>query len=124
VKEKLNFPGVPVYMNGRNYYIPSLSTRQYRENASVLENPPVPEDGEKSASYVARATEAMLPIIGIAMRRNYPDVTNDQLEDWLDGSTLMTAWQATQNASGMTPVTEGEDLPAAAELIGSASTAQ
>ena len=38
MKEKLKFPGVPIYMNGRNYFVPSLSTRQYRENQAA---PPV-----------------------------------------------------------------------------------
>ena len=120
-KEKLNFPGVPVYMNGRNYFIPSLSVRQYRENASSLESALEAREGETAAAFVSRVAAATIPVIGIALRRNYPDVTDDQLDDWLDSATLIQAWKATQNASGMTPVTEGEDLPAV-EPTGAAST--
>ena len=122
MKEKLKFPGVPVYMNGRNYYIPSLSTRQYRENASTLEKPPLQAEGESPISFVGRLGDELVPIIGIAIRRNYPEVSDDDLADWLDGTTLMTAWQATQNASGMTPVTEGEELPAPEVPTGPVST--
>lgn len=119
---RLNFPGIPVYMNGRNYCIPSLSTRQYRDFQSILEDPPAPAEGEKAAAYLVRVAEAFIPVIGTAIRRNYPEVTNDDLADWLDGTTLMEAWKATQGASGMKPVTEGEAPPATAEPTGAGST--
>lgn len=105
---KLNFPGVPVYMNGQNYYIPSLSTRQFRENAKVLSTLPTQAEGETAVDYALRVQDAILPVVVIAIQRNYPDVTLDNLLDWLDNSTLMDAWRATQSASGMTPVNEGE----------------
>jgi hypothetical protein len=120
--ERLKFPGVPVYMNGRNYAIPSLSTRQYRDFQSILENPPAPDEGEKAAAYLVRVADAFIPVIGTAIRRNYPEVTDDELADWLDGTTLMEAWKATQGASGMKPVTEGEEAPATAEPTGDGST--
>lgn len=120
---KLNFPGVPVYMNGRNYFIPSLSTRQYQDNQQLLENLPDRAEGESPIGYGIKLHQLTMPLIGLAMRRNYPDVSDEQLADWIDGNTFMIAWQATQSASGMKPVTEGEDLPTAMEPTGTGSTA-
>ncbi len=99
---KLNFPGVPVYMNGQNYYIPSLSTRGMIANYDKL-TAQAPEGAAPFESF-----GRLLPIIGEAIRRNYPDVTDEQLGDWLDLHTFPIAIKAVQDASGMTPVTEGE----------------
>jgi hypothetical protein len=99
---KLKYPGVPVYMNGQNYFIPSLSTRDFRENYALLTEEPA-ADAAPTAAF-----DRYIPIILLAVQRNYPDVTRDQLEEWLDLFTFRQAIAAVQNASGMTPVTEGE----------------
>jgi hypothetical protein len=119
---RLRFPGVPVYMNGRNYFIPSLSTRQFREHAAVLEQNLDPKEGESAPAYIGRISQSILPVILLAIQRNYPDITVEDLEDWLDAKTMLDSWKATQNASGMTPVTEGEDLPTATEQTGTGPT--
>lgn len=102
---KLNFVGVPVYMNGQNYYIPSLSTRDFRAKYDVLTQ--AQSDAESSRSALD-TFDTYIPIIGVAIRRNYPDVTDEQLEEWLDLHTFRIAIKAVQDASGMTPVSEGE----------------
>ena len=99
---KLNFPGVPVYMNGQNYYIPSLSTRDFRASYETLTAEPAAD------ASPLEGFERFIPIIGLAARRNYPDLTDEQLGDWLDLYTFPLAVKAVQSASGMTPVTEGE----------------
>lgn len=98
---QLKFLGVAVYMNGQNYYIPSLSTRDYKRFEPVLTEP---IDREKPLDTF----EKYLPIIGAAMRRNYPDVTDDMLGEWLDLRTFNLAMQAVHAASGMTAVSSGE----------------
>jgi len=120
---KLKFQGVPVYMNGQNYFIPSISTRQYRENQQALEGSLDQREGETVIAYAIRVQEAAVPIIGLALRRNYPEITDDMLWDWLDAHTFNLAWRATQNASGMTPVTEGEEQPTVSQPTGTGSTA-
>ena len=99
---KLNFPGVPVYMNGRKYYIPSLSTRDFTTNYDML------TVGEAEGEKPTVGFERFIPIIGLAVRRNYPDVTDAMLDDWLDLYTFPLAIKAVQSASGMTPVTDAE----------------
>lgn len=98
---KLRYPGVPVYFNGQNYYIPSLSTRDFRAN----------EEKIASASSEAKATETWeryIPIIGLAIRRNYPEMSDELLEEYLDLHTFNEAYKACLNASGARPVAEGE----------------
>ncbi len=100
--QKLKYLGVPVYMNGQNYYIPSLSTRDFREHYDAMVSPAA-EDARPEANF-----DRYLPIIGLAIRRNYPDVTDAMLADWLDLHTFGLAVRAVQNASGLQPVPEGE----------------
>jgi len=99
---KLNFRGVPVYMNGQNYYIPSLSTRQYQENQTFL-TAGVPDDTppEKVVTW-------FYPLILLAVQRNYPDVTMENLLDWLDAGSAKEAVQAVTGQSKLEGVTEGE----------------
>lgn len=100
---KLNFLGVPVFLNGQNYYIPSLAYGDLEANYDVLISG-ADSQGHEGFEYVKK----VIPIIGLAVRRNYPDVTDEQLLGWLDATTLPLAIKALQNASGLTPVSEGE----------------
>jgi hypothetical protein len=107
---KLNFVGVPVYLNGRNYYVPSLAYPDFKANYALLTTaPPNEMSGDEMFAYF----EARIPVIGMAVRRNYPEVTDEQLTGWLDMNTLLPAIQAVAASSGIKPVSEGEDQPAA-----------
>jgi hypothetical protein len=98
---QLKFLGVPVYMNGQNYYIPSLATKDFREHEATLSE-------VVAGETVVAMFDRFIPIIGLAIRRNYPEVTNENLEDWLDLHTFKLAIKAVQDASGMEPVSAGE----------------
>lgn len=99
--QQLKFLGVPVYMNGQNYYIPSLSTKDFRAHEADLTKV---VEGETAVG----AMDRFIPIIGLAIRRNYPDVTDDNLGEWLDLLTFKLAIRATQDASGVEAVSSGE----------------
>jgi hypothetical protein len=99
---KLKYLGVPVYMNGQNYYIPSLSTRDFKANYELLTTPAA-DDEKPGASF-----DRYIPVILLAVQRNYPEVTLGDLEDWLDLHTFREAIQAVQAAAGLKPVSEGE----------------
>jgi hypothetical protein len=103
VSTKLKYLGVPVFFNGQNYYIPSLGYQDFKQNYEFLTSTP-DVDGPKLFEYF----DTLVPIIGKAIRRNYPEVTDEQLTDWLDMTTLPLATKAVQAASGITPVSEGE----------------
>jgi hypothetical protein len=101
--QKLKYLGVPVFLDGQNYYIPSLSYRDFKANYDFLTSLP-DLDGAKLFDYY----DALIPVIGLAVRRNYSDVTDEQLTGWLDMNTLPLISKAMQGASGMAPVAEGE----------------
>ena|ERR1700744_1243715 len=99
--QQLKYLGVPIFMNGKNYYMPSLSTRDFRAHEqSLLKN----IEGET----VSQQFERFIPIIGLAVRRNYPEVTDEMLEEWLDMHTFKLAIKIMQDVSGVVPVSEGE----------------
>jgi hypothetical protein len=100
--QKLKYLGLPVYMNSQNYYFPSLSVVDFRSNYELLTSP-TPE-GAGPLENFAR----LLPVIGLAVRRNYPEVTDGNLAEWLDLTTFKAAIQAVMVVSGIEPVSEGE----------------
>jgi len=102
MSQKLKFLGVPVYLNGQNYYVPSLSTRDFKLNYEKLTTE-LPAD-----TTFPQLFDHYAPIILLAVNRNYPDFTLEQLDEWSDSNTLKQLIAAVQGASRMTPVAEGE----------------
>ena len=98
---KLKYPGVPVRFNGQNYYIPSLSMRDFRANAEKIAN-------AHQGAAVTDTWDEYLPIVGLAIRRNYPEISDEFLEEHLDLYTFNEAYKACLSASGTQPVGEGE----------------
>jgi hypothetical protein len=117
-QEETPFRGVPVFMGGREYIVPSLSTRQFRDNYKLLTRP-IEGDTEQT---IADAFASYIPLIGLAIRRNYPDVTDDALWDLLDLSTFKVVMAAIQSASGLRTVKTGEAGPVASQSTGDGST--
>lgn len=116
--QETKFRGVPVYMGGREYIVPSLSTRQFRQHYKLLTEP-VSGQGE---DLVHNTYERFIPLIGMAMRRNYPEINDDDLYDLLDLETFREVVAAIQNASGLRTVREGEAVPVARTSTGESST--
>ncbi len=99
---KPKYDGASVYMDGKEWIVPALSLRQFRDNYQTLAVP-----FKMSDDYAAFLKER-LPIALAAMQRNYPDLTEEQLLDMLDLKTFLDVWRAIQNASGLRPVAPGE----------------
>lgn len=107
-----NYPGVPFRLNGQEYVIPALSLRQFQENYEKLTQSIAIDTSSQES--VKAAFEKYVPIIGMALRRNYPEIKDEQLLDLLDLQSFGDALRAVQGASGMKPVTgSGEAAPAA-----------
>lgn len=105
------YRGVPVYFDGREWVVPPLSVRQFRDNLALLIEPVGEVSGENALSRMTK----FVPVIGMALRRNYPDVTDDYLLDALDIITFTATMKAVQAASGMKAARPGEAQPAAAQ---------
>lgn len=108
--EQVKFKGVPFFLNGREYIVPSLSLRQVRENDALLSQ----SHEAKDADGIAKLMDLYVPIIGMALRRNYPEVTDGELMEWLDLGNFGEAIRIVQSASGYERVAKlGEEAPAA-----------
>lgn len=105
--EPVKFAGVAVFMNGKNWIVPSLSVRQFKDNVKFLTK----DFGEVSAENFGEKVDELIPVILLALKRNYPDITADDLLDMLDLSTLPLVVQAVAAASGMKKVAPGEPQP-------------
>jgi hypothetical protein len=105
------YRGVSVEIAGQEWVVPPLSVRQFRDNVKMLIEPV----GEVTAENIVDRMDKFVPVIGMAMRRNYPDITDDFLFDALDLSTFATVLIAVQTASGMKVGKPGEAPPVAAK---------
>ena len=96
------FSGIPFLLNGERRIVPALSLKQFRENLAVL-TADIPA-GEGLDAQVDR----FMPVILLAVQRNYPDITLENLNDWLDMSNFREMYLAVQGASGLKAVAPGE----------------
>ncbi len=102
-KEPL-IPGVEVNLAGVDYTVPAITFEQVQGHDALINE----INGEiESANAQNRAPlkilAKMLPIVGDAIRRNYPDLTDEKLGSIVDMRNLRALYRA---ALGV------EDLPA------------
>lgn len=102
---KPRFRGVVVKLGGQKYILPSLSWEQFEEHYDALV---APVTGE-GAAVVREQLRTYGPIIGDALRRNYPGVTDEQLRGYIDLSNIADLIMAVQGVSGMETVEPGEE---------------
>ena len=106
--DKPKYDGVAVYMDGREWIVPALSLRQFREHYVNLFLDPKVTPENYHEFLIAR-----IPVILAALQRNYPDVTEEQLLDMIDLRTFIMLMGAIQDRSGLRPAPPGEERPVA-----------
>lgn len=111
--EDVKFRGAPLFMNGKEYIIPSLSLKQVEENYDKLSSAgtALENSAEDPARTVLDTFKTYIPIILMAVQRNYPEVTEANLWDWLDLSNFSEALVIVQSRSGFKAQKSGEALP-------------
>lgn len=107
--EETKYRGIAVVLGTREYIVPSLSVRQYREHRELLSKP----IEAKTDSEVLDVFDRYLPLIGVALRRNYPELSDDDLLDLLDLGNFREVLAAISGASGLQAVKAGEAAPVA-----------
>ena len=95
------YSGQKVYMGGETWVVPPLSLRQLRENYETIVTP-------VTSGSIEDVIVSRLPIILMAMQRNYPDLTEDKLLDMLDANTLLPTFFAVAGGSGLEAAKPGE----------------
>lgn len=99
--------GLPITLGGQAWTMPSLSARaarQYWPRIAAMERG---EEGDPLGLVAA--------LVGACLRRNYPEVTDEQVADWIDmdnfeelsikvfGRGSFARWAASQAAAGNVP---------------------
>jgi purine nucleoside permease len=104
MQEEVKYHGVPVFMDGREWIVPALGVKQFKEHHKAL----TADMGELTAENFINKLDQTLPIIAAALRRNYPDITIDKLEEMVDMATFPILLKAIAAASGMRVAAPGE----------------
>lgn len=126
--------GTIVRLAGEEYLIPPLSFKMVKKWQPIIDKfrkterpPPDGETPEQEMARVAENTkiaeergERMIDIILDAMKRNYPELTRDALEDLCDMQSTNAAYRASLGIAGETkplPTTNQAPTPATAEAV-------
>jgi hypothetical protein len=105
------YEGTDIFMNGKVWTVPGLSVRQFRKFYPILaKSMQLPADAsiEQQTQAINESLDERLPAILSAFQRNYPDLTQDQLEDMLDAANVVPIVQAVSKGSGLRPAKPGE----------------
>jgi hypothetical protein len=112
-------PGVRLAMGGREWTVPPLTLGQLRRLEGLLN---VMRGINGRGNFMDEGTiDAVVAIVGAALRRNYPEVDDDQVADLLDLGNAGTVLAAVLISSGLRERPSGpEDQAARAD--GTSST--
>jgi len=112
--EEVKYKGVPFFMNGKDYIVPSLSLKQVEENYGYLAGAASALEGsvDDTSKTIVDTFKMYVPVIGQAIRRNYPEVTDENLWEWLDIGNFSEVLLIVQSQSGFKTAKTGEALPA------------
>lgn len=88
--------GVTIRLGRRDFVVPPLNLRAVRKVEKLL---PVLEGRPGEVSFLDAAVE----VLHLAILRNYPEVTRDEVEDMVDLGNLPRLIEAVMNVSGFGP---------------------
>ncbi len=91
-------PGVAVAMGGQDWVVPPLTLGQLRRLM-----PKVRQLTEIGASMGETQIAVLVDIVTAALQRNYPEMTTDQVENFLDLGNASVVLNAVLTGSGLKP---------------------
>jgi hypothetical protein len=96
--EKELVPGVEIELAGKKYILPPLTAGQLRKGilAKMKENDELVDKGQYYEALNVKSA-----IIAEALRRNYPHITDEDVEDMLDLRNYEKAWEVILGGSGL-----------------------
>jgi hypothetical protein len=96
--------GVALVLGGVELLVPALSLGAFKRLGPKLAALETTSDRVAQLSVMVEAVHA-------ALRRNYPDMTLDQVDDMIDLRNIEAVFQAVLAQSGATPRAPGEGTP-------------
>lgn len=98
-KGNVKYQGTAITIGEREYIVPPLNFRQLEDFHDDLEKMRAIKDGGTDSFASIAST---VPIVHAAIRRNYPDLTIDELRDSLDLHNYREVIAAVMGVSGIT----------------------
>jgi hypothetical protein len=104
-----NIPGVAMNLGGIDFVLAPLGLRLIRESqAKTKELQKKAAEGiDVDSEYYALNIDSVFE----SLRRNYPEITRDEVESLIDAGNLPDCVNAIMGASGLKKVTPGELKP-------------
>ena len=93
----MNIPGVKLNLGGRDYIVPPLNFKSLKTIRPKLKELTaatgmIPDEGQ---------LETVIDVVQLALQRNYPSITREELEDAVDLDNLKEIIQAIMGISGL-----------------------
>lgn len=95
--DAVKFEGTAVMMGGREFVAPPLSFGQIKRLKPVLEGL---DAAQKNGGFNLDAIDGMVQVVHMALSRNYPDLTTEEVEEMLDTANVMKVFAAIMGVSG------------------------
>lgn len=89
-------PGRDITLSGKVYTIPPLSLGALQRFQKQLAN--------YTGGIDPETVQLTIDVATAALKRNYPDITADQVADMIDLGNIQEVFMAVMNVSGMAPV--------------------
>jgi hypothetical protein len=96
-------PGVTIAMGGRDWIVPPLTLGQLRRLG-----PELGRITSRAGMLDGETISAVVKIVAAALRRNYPDIAEDAVEEMLDLGNAAAVLEAVLTGSGLRRAAPGE----------------
>jgi hypothetical protein len=107
--EQVKNPGTAVVMDGREWIVPALGVMDFRRNVNLLMTRPVVDEKDPATfEALGKHLDAVFPVLYLAFKRNYPEVTEEVFISMLDMRSYGEVTEAVLAASGVTKGKPGE----------------
>ncbi len=99
-------PGRSLDLGGRSWVVPPINFAALKKHRAFIA-----EMRTGSVDLTDAQQDAMLDLIYLALRRNYPDITPEQVEDMIDLANMQPVFAAIMSVSGFEAAAAGECRP-------------
>lgn len=98
-------PGKTLQLAGRDWVVPPINFAALKKHRALIA-----EMRAGSVELTDAQQDAMLDLIYLALRRNYPDITPEEVDDMIDLANMQPVFEAIMSVSGF-EAAMGESRP-------------
>ncbi len=114
--------GIELKIGESTYTVPPLNFAGLKKVAPKLQGISVALAQGKLGAFTEEQTDAILEVVLVALKRNYPDLTREKIEEDLDLANMGAVISAVMNISGIKKNPTPEQKKAMKTSVGETST--